>query len=47
MQEMLFVTPLGHGTFFKLKVLLSPMPISELLMEAIMELLLAHYRPRQ
>ena len=45
-KKALFVTLLGHRTFSKLKTLASPTPVADLTMEAIMELLLAHYRPQ-
>ena len=45
-KKALFLMLLGHKTFSKLKVLSSPTPVSNLTMEAIMTLLLAHYRPQ-
>ena len=45
-KKALFVTLLGHNTFMKLKTLASPAAITDLTMDAIMELLLAHYRPQ-
>ena len=43
-KKALFVTLLGHSTFTKLKTLASPTQVSELAMDDIMELLLAHFR---
>ena len=37
---------LGHNTFTKLKVLANSLQISDLTMEAIMGLLVAHYKPQ-
>jgi len=45
-KKALFATLLGHSTFLKLKVLASPTPVSDLTMDAIMELLVVHYRPQ-
>ena len=45
-KKALFITLLGHNTFAKLKVLANPMPISNLKMEAIIGLLVAHYKPQ-
>ena len=43
-KEVLFISLLGHSTFSKLKVLASPMSVSDFPMEAIIELLVGHYR---
>ena len=45
-KKALFVMLLGHNTFAKLKVLANPMPINDPTMEAIMELLVAYYKPQ-
>ena len=45
-KKALFVTLLGHSTFAKLKTLASPTQVSELAMDDIMGLLLAHFRPQ-
>ena len=45
-KKALFVTLLGHSTFAKLKTLASPTQVSELAMDDIMELRLAHFRPQ-
>ena len=45
-KKALFITMLGNSTFSKLKVLASPMSVSDLSMEAIMELLVGHYKPQ-
>ena len=42
----LFITLLGQQTFAKLKVLTSPMPVSDFTLDAIIEKLLGHYRPQ-
>ena len=42
----LFIILLGQETFTKLKILASPMPVSDLTLDAIMEKLLGHYRPQ-
>ena len=41
----LFIPLLGQETFAKLKVLTSPMPVSDSTLDAIMEKLLEHYQP--
>ena len=46
-KKALFLTLLGHSTFLKLKTLVSPTAVSNLTMEAIMELLVAHYKPQK
>ena len=45
-KKALFITLLDHSTFSKLKVLASPTSVSDLSMEAIMELLVGHYKPQ-
>ena len=42
----MFITLLGQATFAKLKVFASPMPVADLTLDAIMEHLVAHYRPK-
>ena len=45
-KKALFIMLLGHSTLSKLKVLASPTSVSDFLMEAIMELLVGHYKPQ-
>ena len=45
-KKALFITLLGHSMFSKLKVLASPTSVSDLSMEAIMELLVGHHKPQ-
>ena len=46
-KKALFLTLLGHSTFSKLKTLASPTAVSDLTIEAIMELLVVHYKPQK
>ena len=45
-KKAMFITLLGQATFAKLKVLASPTPVADLTPDAIMEHLVAHYRPK-
>ena len=45
-KKAMFITLLGQATFAKLKVLASPTPVADLTLDAIMEHLVAHYRPK-
>jgi len=45
-KKAMFITLLGQATFVKLKVLASPTPVADLTLDAIMEHLVAHYRPK-
>lgn len=45
-KKAMFITLLGQATFAKLKVLASPTPVADLALDAIMEHLVAHYRPK-
>ena len=45
-RKVLFITLLGHATFSKLKVLASPISVSDLTLEAIMKYLIGHFHPQ-
>ena len=45
-RKVLFITFLGHATFSKLKVLASPISVSDLTLEAIMKYLIGHFHPQ-